>query len=213
MGYFDANTDYPEAQHLLYIQFPEHYVWEKNVRRWKPRQYDFAIGHLHFASLASGECFHLHTLLTVTTGARSFYELKSFEGRQYPTFKAASLAHGLLEDDQEWALCLQEAVVMQTGSQLRRLFASILLHCVPSHPSQLWDQFRQHICDDLHHHLQHQCPFGPPLLPVSFHHPSLAFFLSFPYGVFLSMSWQPPPFTLCLPPASAFFHLNFSPLS
>jgi len=45
---------------------------------------------------------------------------------------------------------------MQTGSQLRRLFASILLHCFPSPPSQLWDHFREHICNDLHYHLQHQ---------------------------------------------------------
>jgi len=64
---------------------------------------------LHFASPASGEWFHLHTLLMVVTGARFFDELKSFEGTQYPTFKAAYLACGLLEDDQEYTLCLQEA--------------------------------------------------------------------------------------------------------
>jgi len=32
----------------------------------------------------------------------------------------------------------------------------ILLYCFPSHPSDLWDQFKEHICDDLHYHLQHQ---------------------------------------------------------
>ncbi|KAG1818910.1 hypothetical protein EV424DRAFT_1267760, partial [Suillus variegatus] len=42
---------------------------------------------------------------------------------------------------------------MQTGTQLRRLFATLLLFCSPANPTALWNQFRQHICDDLQHRL------------------------------------------------------------
>ena len=67
----------------------------------------------------------------------------------YPTFKAACVAHGLLEDDGEWKKCLEEAGDMQTGQQLHSLFVTILLHCHTSLPHVLWNQFRVKICDDL----------------------------------------------------------------
>jgi hypothetical protein len=69
----------------------------------------------------------------------------------HPTFQAACLALGLLEDDNEWVQCLEEAAVMQTGFQLCPLFATILEFCHPSSPLDLWDQFKVHICDDLEH--------------------------------------------------------------
>src|SRR5271168_1396472 len=70
-----------------------------------------------------------------------------------PTFHAACLARGLLEDDNEWRQCLQEASHMATGHQLRNLFVTILRDCSPSDPLALWVGFRVHICDDLHHAL------------------------------------------------------------
>ncbi|HEV7738154.1 MAG TPA: AAA family ATPase [Chlamydiales bacterium] len=44
---------------------------------------------------------------------------------------------------------------MQSGSQLHHLFVTILLFCLPSSPSALWNEFRQHICDDLEYKLRH----------------------------------------------------------
>lgn len=38
---------------------------------------------------------------------------------------------------------------MQTGRQLRSLFAVLLMHCNPSQPLELWEQFRENICDDV----------------------------------------------------------------
>ena len=68
-------------------------------------------------------------------------------------FHQACLARGLLEDDGEWRECLQDAADMQTGKQLRQLFATILLFCSPSEPHLLWLQFRPWICDDLRRRL------------------------------------------------------------
>lgn len=102
--------------------------------------------------------FHLHNWLTFDfKGATSFEDLRTFQGTIHPTFREACLARGLLEDDNEWIQCLQDASVMQTGKQLRALFVVILRDCLPSQPAQLWQQFRQHICDDLKHAL---CQLG-----------------------------------------------------
>ena len=38
---------------------------------------------------------------------------------------------------------------MATGYQLRHLFVTILRDCVPTDPRALWEEFADHICDDL----------------------------------------------------------------
>jgi hypothetical protein len=154
MAYFETNQTDPHACSLLYVEFPEHFVWKASSRTWSPCQCDFSIGHLHFAPPSSGERLYLRTLLTVVRGARSFEELRSFDGVEYSTYKEACLACGLLEDDQEWRLCLQEAGGIQSGSQLRWLFTTILAFCSPSDPRNLWNLFKHLICDDLKHRLQ-----------------------------------------------------------
>ena len=69
------------------------------------------------------------------------------------SFHDACLKRGLLEDDGEWLICLRDAAEIQTGSQLRHLFATLLLFCAPADPKQLWLQFRNDICDDLRYRL------------------------------------------------------------
>ncbi|KAF6752735.1 hypothetical protein DFP72DRAFT_770842, partial [Ephemerocybe angulata] len=50
------------------------------------------------------------------------------------SYHHACLARGLLEDDGEWRQSMHEASEMGTGVQLRHLFVTILLFCVPSQP-------------------------------------------------------------------------------
>jgi len=104
---------------------------------------------MNFVHPSAGERFYLRLLLTVVKGFQSFKEVCTFDGITHPTYKAACLAHGLLEDDGEWDKCLQEAGDMQTGSQLHSLFARILLHCQPAMPAILWQHHREKMCDDL----------------------------------------------------------------
>jgi hypothetical protein len=87
-------------------------------------------------------------------GATSFADLRTVNGTTYNTYREACIALGLLQDDNEWIQCLTEAAAMQVGSALRTLFATILLHCHPTSPGELWQRFRHQICDDLHHKLQ-----------------------------------------------------------
>ncbi|KAG5550493.1 hypothetical protein RHGRI_015459 [Rhododendron griersonianum] len=72
----------------------------------------------------------------------------------HDTFKLACVARGLLEDDDEWVQCLEEAAIMKSGYQLRRLFCVILTQCSPLQPLELWKRFSKHICDDLAHKIR-----------------------------------------------------------
>ena len=45
----------------------------------------------------------------------------------FVTFKEVCIAKGLLEDDHEWRICLEEAIVMQPGVAYCWLLTVILL--------------------------------------------------------------------------------------
>jgi hypothetical protein len=138
-----------EARSLTYQDFPQKFVWHKDTKTWTKRKRGFSLGRMYFVPPTGGERFYLRTLLTVVRGAKSFMDLRTFQGLEHPTFQDACRARGLLEDDGEWRLCLLEASQIQTGASLRQLFASMLLFCQISAPEDLWLQFQDDICDDL----------------------------------------------------------------
>ena len=148
-AWFKINQTNPQARETTYQNFPRTWVYDNKIKKWKPHQKGYAIGRMYFASPSSGECFYLWLLLTVVASATSFAHLRTVNGIQFNTNKEACFALGLLEDDQEWNLCLQEAGQMQTGYALWMLFATILFHCNPTSPGVLWVKYRHHICDDL----------------------------------------------------------------
>ena len=97
-----------------------------------------------------GERFYLRLLLTVVKGmlflltissnkpliyflaTTSYQALRTVNGVLCNTFKDACQARGLLDDDQEWLFCLQEAAGMCTGQGLHNLFVTILLFLLRS---------------------------------------------------------------------------------
>ena len=74
--------------------------------------------------------------------------------QSYSTFQEACAARGLLEGDNEWDLCLEEAGLIQTGRQLRELFVSILVHSDPLDPLSLYEHHLSCLSDDCRHRLQ-----------------------------------------------------------
>jgi hypothetical protein len=76
-------------------------------------------------------------------------QIHTVDGVLHPSFKAACLALGLLDDDGEWNQCLADAANIQTGHQPCYLFAMILEHCIPTQPEVLWETYRTSIYDDL----------------------------------------------------------------
>ena len=98
------------------------------------------------------------------------------DGTLHPTFQAAYIALGLLDDDREWIDCLTEASVFTAGSQLRTLFVTALVYGSVADPRALWDRFAASICDDLPRLLARRDD-----LPPSIDHPDL----HLDYGLFL----------------------------
>jgi hypothetical protein len=146
--YFQANIDYPLAREVTYMEFPSMFTWTNGTKKWTIRQRGCCVGRLYFVSPSAGERYFLRTLLTKVKGAISFEALRTVNGVIHDTFKSACIALGLYDSDDEWNACLEEAVGMQTGAQLRFLFVTILVFGVPGEPRMLWDKYKEHIYDD-----------------------------------------------------------------
>jgi hypothetical protein len=132
--YFQANIDYPLARKVTYMDFPSVFTWTNGMKKWTIRQRGCCVGRLYFVSPSVGERYFLRTLLTKVKGAVSFEALRTINGVVHDTFKSTCIALGLYDSDDEWNACLEEAVGMRTGAQLRYLFATILAFGVPSEP-------------------------------------------------------------------------------
>ena len=65
------------------------------------------------------------------------------------------MVRGLLEDDHEWRICLEEAIAMQPGVACHWLLAVILLINEVAEPHVLWDQFKARLCGNVKHKLHH----------------------------------------------------------
>jgi len=101
------------------------------------------------------EQFFLRLLLTIFEGGKSWKHLRTWNSQVFSTFKEACMARGLLEDDHEWRICLEEAIAMQPRMACRQLLAVILLTDEVAESHLLWDQFKARLCDDVKHKLHH----------------------------------------------------------
>ena len=155
-GWFKANAEFQDGvvNNTLYQDFPNTMVWNKGSHEWRKRQRGFQIGRMYYAHASSGERFYLRLLLTVVRGATSYQNLRTVGDRVCLSFREACIARGLLEDDNEWHQCLEEAKHMAIGHQMRHLFVTILIDCSPADPRALWNTFWRDICDDLKYQLQ-----------------------------------------------------------
>lgn len=158
-AFFVANRDQgilgEKARKFTYQEFPLHFTFKKYPKKhWAERLQQPSIGRMVYVSPTAGERFYLRILLSVVRGPRSFADLLRFNGQRYNTFREACIARGLLEDDGEWNICLEQAVDLRTGQSLRHLFATILLFSNPISPARLWEKFKESICDDLPYRLR-----------------------------------------------------------
>ena len=95
------------AKTLKYIQVPQYYIW-KGKKGWKRRKQgavvdEFpeirmsdALGRMHTVNPTQEEAFCLRLLLNVVAGPTSFKDLKTVNGIEHQTFKAACKARDLL---------------------------------------------------------------------------------------------------------------------
>ncbi|GBP75653.1 ATP-dependent DNA helicase RRM3 [Eumeta japonica] len=113
--------------------------------------------HLENVNPRHTECFYLRLLLVNVTGPLSFQDIRKVNGQQYPTYKDACLALGLLEDDNQWECMLAEAALNCTAIQIRLLFAIVLTTCFPARAQILWENHKDSMTDDILHQHRIRC--------------------------------------------------------
>ena len=132
---------------LLYREIPEHYTWNKN--KWQRRKkLSYNLGRMYTVNPLDYERFFLRIILLHRRGATSFEDLRTVNGEVYETFLNAAKAMNLVENDDEWRDCLQEAAAFAMPRQLRELFAYICVFCSPSDVKELWEQFKNDLSED-----------------------------------------------------------------
>jgi len=96
-----------------------------------------------------------------SAGAKSFEDLKIVNGN-HNCIQATCYSLGLLQDDREWEVVLQEASHFQMCPQLRELFVTILQFCTVADPGNIFERFHQQCWDD--YVLRARNPVDPVLL-------------------------------------------------
>ncbi|XP_076913694.1 uncharacterized protein LOC143572406 [Bidens hawaiensis] len=149
--WFTNNESDPSGQHLRYIDYLSEYKWDGRERRWirRTQQTVTTIGRLVYIHPSCGETFYLRMLLNHQTGCKSFTDIRTVNDIIHVTYRAACESLGLLADDSEWSIALEEAKAWTTPKELRSLFSHILLHCEVANPIKLFENQWRPMSEDI----------------------------------------------------------------
>ncbi|CAF1646682.1 unnamed protein product, partial [Rotaria magnacalcarata] len=128
-AYFDLNVSDSTAHQYLYQDIPNHYIFKN--KQWVKRS----------------EVSH-HGEKTIGPDATSFENLKKFNGQTYSTYKDVARVRGLINDSNEWHNCMYEASSYMMPKCLRSLLVTIICHCNPANPLQLFEDFKENMIED-----------------------------------------------------------------
>ncbi|GKA06643.1 DNA helicase [Tanacetum coccineum] len=145
------NNEHTDGRHLTYLDFPSEFVWYSDSKSWHRRvvRTKKSLGRLTYVHPNSGDLFYFRMLLSHQKGCKSPIEVRTVNGQILPTYRAACEALGLLGDDREWDIALEESGVSASSAQLRTLFAQILIYCDVSDPPKLWRKHWEAMQDDI----------------------------------------------------------------
>ncbi|XP_060846202.1 uncharacterized protein LOC132925860 [Rhopalosiphum padi] len=123
-AFFELNTTDVEARQYLYQEIPVHYTWNATRRMWSRRRRQVTyetLARMYVVNPLDRDRFHLRLLLLHKRGPQSFRDMRTVDGVEYPTYGAAAVAMGLLEDDRALLACMAESATLDTPAQLRYL--------------------------------------------------------------------------------------------
>ena len=149
------------AKTLLYVDVLEYYTWNKTSWQRSKQGVDVpgypgvkqaqALGRVYTISPRQGECFYLRLFLHNVKGPQSFANLRTVDGDLCSSFHEACLKLGLLEDDNQYHLAMEEAIISNSPASIRTLFAVILAWCEPSNPTEIYDNHKEALAEDFLH--------------------------------------------------------------
>ena len=143
---------------ILKIKYFERRKQGKSVDGQPTILKDTTIRRLYTIHPNQHECFFLHLLLVNVPGPTSFEYLRNINGTIHDTYRSACQALNLLENDQHWDNCINDACETSTPSQIRALFGNILTTCSPSAPTELWGKYKSKTSEDLLHRKRLETP-------------------------------------------------------
>lgn len=130
LRYFALCIRDPPHPPISYVLLPTRYRWtspgEGLPSDWILRvNKTQVIGRLHLAYPHQGELSYLRMLLKISKIASGFEFLRTYRDQVFPSFRDACIARDLLQDDEEWFGCIQEAALFENGHHLRLLLCRI----------------------------------------------------------------------------------------
>jgi len=149
LGWMEANSNYPEARNLTYVEFPTKFVWKLDQKKWEKRERGFSIGRIHAVSPSAGEAFFLRVLLNKVKAPRSFEEILRVGNEICKSFREACFKRGLLDDDNEYIEAIREASLSGSGFFIRGLFCTMLLNESLARPEFVWENSWELLADGI----------------------------------------------------------------
>ncbi|CAI9740520.1 Hypothetical predicted protein [Octopus vulgaris] len=149
-AWFLLNQNDENARQYLYADIPYHYVYNKKMMQWTPRQRgaDKIISEMYSVDPKYQERFYMRLLLLHVKGSRSFEELKTVDDVICGSYKEAAERRQLVQNDDEWRRCLEEASLTNMPQELRQLFAHICIFNNPVNPDVLFNSFEESLIED-----------------------------------------------------------------
>ncbi|TKR87212.1 hypothetical protein L596_011651 [Steinernema carpocapsae] len=146
-------------QELTFRDMPKYFTYKKPKWIFKQRtNEDRIVCRVESVHPRYLEKFAIRLLAMNKKFIRNFEELKTVDGELCPTFADAATKMGLMTNEREWHLTMEDAIQTEMPINIRRLFASILVFCAPADPRLLWDMYKKearalfHIRSILRHH-------------------------------------------------------------
>ncbi|KAJ8949388.1 hypothetical protein NQ318_007484 [Aromia moschata] len=134
-AWFALNREDPEARRYKYVEIPDHYTWSRGA--WHPRR--------QVAKLVGCVVEHVR-------GATSFEHLKQVGDVRCDTFQEVCRLMNLLENVDEFDLCLGEAALKHHPRRFRKIFGLICCLVVdennPAEIGRLWRKYRGELTED-----------------------------------------------------------------
>jgi hypothetical protein len=117
---FRMHKEYPASQRLQVHLENEQQVY-----------FDETDKVLDDATMQETENYHLRMFLYHVRGTTSFTDLQTVYGVEYATYQEVAMGLEILEHDNQWKLCLEEAAAFQSPSSLHDLFYVIIDFFLP----------------------------------------------------------------------------------